>query len=140
VGVGATLYSPAFDALIAGTALFYQVSYSMAILPAMFAKDRSYGPFRLGAWSMPLGIIAILGSLFMIWVGVQPPTSILVSYLIAVFVLLVVGWFALERRRFPGPPIGERAIRERQAEIRAHEAAVTRECMTDRPSTHRAGT
>jgi hypothetical protein len=37
--------------------------------------------------------------------------------------LLLVGWFALERRRFPGPPVGA-VIERRQAEIAAEERAV----------------
>jgi amino acid transporter len=125
VGVAATLYSPAFDALVAGTALFYQFSYGMAILPAMLVKRRTYGPYRLGMWSKPLGAIAIMGGVLMIWVGVHPPTSILINYIIAVFALLLIGWWAVERRRFPGPPMGELAIRERQTEIHAHEAALS---------------
>lgn len=131
VGVGATLYSPAFDALVAGTALFYQLSYSMAILPAMLSKNRTYGPFQLGVWSKPLGMLALLGCVFMFWVAIHPPTSILISYLIAVFGLLLIGWFALERRRFPGPPMGELAIRERQAEIHAHEEALSHDSSAD---------
>jgi len=119
-----TLYSSAFSALVAGTALFYQLSYGMAILAAMFAKNRTYGPFRLGAWSKPLGVIAVLGGVFIIWVGLQPPTSILISYFIGIFVLLIVGWFGSERRRFPGPPSNDVAIRDRQQEIMREEQAV----------------
>ena len=37
--------------------------------------------------------------------------------------LLLVIWFGLERRRFPGPPIGD-MIAKRQAEILAAERAV----------------
>jgi amino acid transporter len=124
VSVLATLYSSAFAALVAGTALFYQLCYGMAILSAIFAKNRVYGPYRLGIWSKPLGIIGIVGGVFIIWVGLQPPTSILISYFVALFVLLLVGWFGLERKRFPGPPIGEATIRQRQLEILAEEAAV----------------
>ena len=37
--------------------------------------------------------------------------------------LVLVGWFALERRRFQGPPVGA-VIERRQAEIAAEERAV----------------
>lgn len=124
VCVLATLYSSAFAALTAGTALFYQLSYAMAIGAAVFARNRAYGPFRLGAFSKPLAAIAIAGAVFIVWVGLQPPTQILVSYFVGIVLLLVVGWFALERRRFPGPPIGEMAIRARQHEIELEEAAL----------------
>lgn len=121
----ATLYSSAFAALAAGTALFYQLSYGMAILAAMFARDRIYGPFRLGGWSKPLGVIAVVGGIFIIWVGLQPPTDILINYFIGILVLLLVGWFGFERHRFPGPPLGEAAIAARQGEILREEEAMT---------------
>jgi amino acid transporter len=121
VSVAATLYSSAFNALVAGTALFYQLSYAMGIGAAMLAANRTYGPFRLGVWSKPLGLTAIVGALFIVWVGLQPPTQILISYFGAIIALLAIGWFAIERRRFPGPPIGELAIRQRQHEMEIEE-------------------
>ena len=124
VSVAVTLYSPAFVALVAGTALFYQLSYVMAILAAMVSRKRSYGPYRLGIWSKPLGAIATIGGAFILWVGLQPPTSVLISYFLGILGLLLIGWFILERRRFPGPPIGDAAIRQRQHRIEAEEAAV----------------
>jgi amino acid transporter len=127
VSVAATLYSSAFNALVAGTALFYQLSYAMAIGAAFISTKRTYGPYRLGAWSKPLGAIAIIGGVFIIWVGLQPPTQILITYFAGIVGLLAVGWFAIERRRFPGPPIGELAIRARQHEIELEEAAVGEE-------------
>jgi amino acid transporter len=120
----ATLYSSAFAALAAGCALFYQLSYCMAIGAAMLSKNRTYGPFRLGIFSKPLALIAIAGGAFIVWVGLQPPTAILISYFLGIFVLMLVGWFAIERRRFPGPPVGEAAVRARQQLILEEEAAV----------------
>ncbi|WP_158802483.1 MULTISPECIES: APC family permease [unclassified Acidisoma] len=120
-----TLYSSAFAALAAGTALFYQLCYGMAILAAMFARNRTYGPFRLGILSKPLGVIAVLGGVFIVWVGLQPPTAILISYFIGILVLLLVGWFGFEKRRFPGPPTTDSAIRDRQHEIMREEEAIS---------------
>ena len=124
VSVAVTLYSPAFVALVAGTALFYQLSYVMAILAAMVSRKRNYGPYRLGIWSKPLGAIAVIGGAFILWVGLQPPTDVLINYFLGILGLLLIGWFVLERRRFPGPPIGDAAILRRQREIEAEEAAV----------------
>ncbi len=124
VSVGATLYSSAFAALTAGTALFYQLSYAMAIGAALLSSKRTYGPFRLGVWSKPLAIISIAGAVFIIWVGLQPPTQILESYFIGIVGLLLVGWFAIERRRFPGPPLGDLAIKARMHEIELEEVAI----------------
>nr|WKF60626.1 Low-affinity putrescine importer PlaP [Paraburkholderia busanensis] len=111
-GVAVTLYSSAFNALVAGTALFYQLAYGMAIGAAMFARNRTYGPYRLGVLSKPYGAVAIIGGIFIIWVGLQPPTDILVHYFIGFFVILVVAWFGLEKRRFPGPPVMNATSRE----------------------------
>jgi amino acid transporter len=104
VGFAVTLYSSAFNALVAGVALFYQLSYSMPILAALFSRHRTYGPYRLGIMSKPLGIIAIAGGALVVWVGLQPPTQILVNYFAGIGLLLLVGWFANEKRRFQGPP------------------------------------
>jgi hypothetical protein len=38
--------------------------------------------------------------------------------------LAIILWFAVESRRFQGPPIGEAAIAKRQAAIAAAEKAV----------------
>ncbi|WP_120348908.1 amino acid permease [Paraburkholderia fungorum] len=111
-GIAVTLYSSAFNALVAGTALFYQLAYGMAIGAAMFARNRTYGPYRLGAFSKPYGAVAIIGGIFIIWVGLQPPTDILIHYFITFFIIIVVAWFGLEKRRFPGPPISSQASRD----------------------------
>jgi hypothetical protein len=39
-------------------------------------------------------------------------------------VVLVVVWLAVERKRFPGPPLSEADVAKRQAEIAAEEAAL----------------
>ncbi|MDR5832208.1 amino acid permease [Caballeronia sp. LP006] len=122
-GVAVTLYSPAFAALTAGTALFYQICYGMAILAAMFARERSYGPFRLGVWSKPCGVVAVVGGMFIVWVGLQPPTEILRHYFVGLFAVLAVGWFGLERRRFPGPPAGMAGTQTRDTTIELREAS-----------------
>ena len=64
LSLAATLYSPAFAALAAGCALFLYVSYAMPIAAGMLAEGKTwteFGPFRLGAWSKPLAVLAILG-------------------------------------------------------------------------------
>ena len=64
-----------------------------------------------------------IGTLFVIYAGIQPPFDILINYAVGLLVLLLVIWFGFERRRFQGPPIGD-MIARRQAEIRAAERAV----------------
>jgi amino acid transporter len=122
-----TLYSSAFSALAAGCAMFLYVSYAMPIAAGIFAEGKhwsEYGPFRLGIFSKPLAILSVLGTLVVIFVGIQPPNNILINYGLGLIVLMLVLWFGLARRRFPGPPIGAAAVAARAAEIAAEEQAV----------------
>ncbi|MDQ0470792.1 amino acid permease [Labrys wisconsinensis] len=126
LSVAATLYSPAFAALAAGCALFLYVSYAMPIAAGLLAEGKSwteFGPFRLGVWSKPFAVIVLLGTLILMYAGIQPPFDILINYAIGLIVLLIVLWFGIEARRFKGPPIGAE-IAKRQAEIAAAEIAV----------------
>jgi amino acid transporter len=126
LSVAATLYSPAFAALAAGCALFLYVSYAMPVAAGLLAEGKSwteFGPFRLGIWSKPLGIIAVLGVLVLMYAGIQPPFDILINYAIGLLILLVVLWFGIEARRFKGPPIGA-DIKQRAKEIAEAEKAV----------------
>lgn len=122
----ATLYSPAFAALAAGCALFLYVSYAMPVAAGLLAEGKTwkeFGPFRLGVWSKPLGIITVLGVLVLMYAGIQPPFDILINYAIGLIVLLLVLWFGIESRRFKGPPVGDE-IAKRQAAIAAQEKAL----------------
>lgn len=121
-----TLYSPAFAALAAGCAVFLYLSYAMPIAAGLLAEGKTwttFGPFKLGAMSKPFAVICILFALGLFYLGMQPPNDILINYSLGILVLLVVGWFGIERRRFKGPPVGD-VIAKRAAEIRAAEAAV----------------
>ena len=98
----------------------------MPIAAGMLAEGKTwteFGPFRLGAWSKPMAVLVILGTLILMYAGIQPPFDILINYAIGLIVLLLVLWFGLESRRFKGPPIGAEIAR-RAAEIKAAEAAV----------------
>lgn len=121
VSIAVTLYSSAFSALVGGIALFYQLCYGMTIAAALFARNRSYGPYRLGIMSKPFALLAIIGGVAVIYIGLQPPTDILINYFIGIIGILVILWFAFERKRFPGPPVDAQAIAERQEDIRTLE-------------------
>ena len=123
LAVLATLYSPAFNALATGAAMFLYVAYAMPTAAGFFAEGKhweEYGPFRLGALSKPFAAVVSVGAVVIVFIGIQPPNNILISYVVALVALLAIGWFALERRRFPGPPIGEQ-VAKRQDLIRAEE-------------------
>jgi hypothetical protein len=92
----------------------------------MFAEGKSwttFGPFTLGRWSKPFAAITGIGALGLLLLGIQPPNDGLVTYCIGFALLLAIGWFAIARKRFPGPPIGKR-IQQIQAELVAEERAI----------------
>jgi amino acid transporter len=118
-----TLYAPAFTVLAAGCAVFLYLSYAMPIAAGLLQEGKTWthkGPFNLGIWSRPVAVLAIVGGLILAWVGFQPPNEKVLYVGVALAVVMVVIWFAFERRRFEGPPTGERIL-ARQAEIAAIE-------------------
>ena len=121
-----TLYSPAFNALAAGSALFLYLSYAMPIAAGVRAIGQTwttFGPFTLGIWFKPLGVVSAIGVVVLLYAGIQPPNDILVNYAIGIAIVMLALWFGLERRRFRGPPIGA-ALAARRAEIAQEEQAI----------------
>src|SRR5215212_10125727 len=123
-----TLYAPAFLVLASGCAVFLYISYAMPIAAGLWQEGKAWthkGPFHLGAFSKPVAVLAIVGGLLLAWVGFQPPNEKVLYVGVALAVVMVVFWFAFERKRFEGPPTGER-IAERQSEIAEIEAKLAR--------------
>jgi amino acid transporter len=119
-----TLYAPAFFVLAAGCAVYLYLSYAMPVAAGLLAEGKTWnhkGPFNLGAASKPVAILAIVGGLVLAWVGFQPPNEKVLYVGIGLAIVMAVIWFGFERRRFEGPPTGERIL-ARQAEIAAIEA------------------
>jgi hypothetical protein len=69
-------------------------------------------------------VLAIIGCIILIVVGIQPPNEKVDYLLAAMAIALPVIWFAVERNRFAGPPPTEETVRARQAEIAKEEAAL----------------
>lgn len=117
----------AYIILASGCAVFLYVSYIMPIAAGLLAEGRTWtqkGPFHLGVWSKPIGVLGVLGGSVLAWVGFQPPYELVGKFLAATIALLVVIWFAAERKRFPGPPLTAAAVAQRQEEIAAEEQAL----------------
>ncbi|TXH35492.1 MAG: amino acid permease [Rhodospirillaceae bacterium] len=127
LSVVATLYGDAFVVLSTGCAVFLYVSYLMPIAAGLFAEGGKWskkGPFNLGGLSKPVALLAIVGCIILIIVGVQPPNE-KVGYLLlwGVIALVAIYWL-VERRRFQGPPLTPEQVAARQAEIAREEAAL----------------
>jgi amino acid transporter len=124
----ATLYADAFVVLSTGCAVFLYVSYVMPVAAGLLAEGRTWlkkGPFNLGALSRVVAVLAVIGGLILSWVGFQPPNEKVLYLTIGLIVVMVAIWVSFERRRFQGPPTGER-IAQRQAEIAEIEARLQR--------------
>lgn len=116
----------AYIILASGCAVFLYVSYIMPIAAGIVAEGKRWtkkGPFDLGVWSRPIGVLAVFGGGVLVFVGFQPPYQLVGKFLAGTVVFLVVVWFVFERNRFPGPPLSEADIARRQAEIAAEAAA-----------------
>jgi len=103
------------------------IAYALPILLRLFAKDFKPGPWHLGAWSKPIGIIAVLWVIFISILFMLPTTS---TPSVATFnyapvavlgTLLIVGiwWLVSARFWFKGP-----VIQGSEAELEAIERSV----------------
>ena len=108
--IAITLYAEAFTVLATACAVFLYVSYVLPIGAGLFAEGKKWqrkGPFTLGVWSRPIAVLAILGGVTLIWVGIQPPNDKVLTLLLGLGAFLLVYWWVLgERGRFRGPPKG----------------------------------
>ena len=108
LAVVATLYAAAFSVLAVGCAVFLYISYIMPTAAGLLAEGKTWkhkGPFDLKGLSKPVGVLAVIGGAFLVFVGVQPPNEKVLYVTIAMLVVMAVFWFVLgEKNRFKGPP------------------------------------
>jgi len=105
-GVAFTLFV-AYTTIAAVCTVFLYISYVLPIGAGFLAYGRTwtrFGPWQLGAWYRPLAAVSVMGCLFLLLVGVQPPNQLALRIVTIAVVLMIVVWFGFERRRFRGPP------------------------------------
>jgi amino acid transporter len=118
--------TPVYTVVVSCTVIFLFFSFAIPIALGLVAYGGPRWP-RMGPWSLgragySLAAAASIASMVLIFViGVQPPNQLALRTTIGFLVLTAVIWFAFERRRFQGPPIGAEVAR-RQAQIAAAEA------------------
>lgn len=98
-----------YETIAAVCAVFLYLSYVLPVAAGAWAHGRTwtrFGPFHLGKAFRPLAVLASLGCLFLLVIGVQPPNQQALPILLGGMALLVAVWFGFERRRFKGPPGG----------------------------------
>ena len=134
-GIWATVSCRRRDALFMPIMLWRRVRrsssifpYAMPLAPGSFRVQRlaTVGPFQARPMVEAAGGHHLPRRRVVTWIGLQPPNDIVTNYAIGILVLLVVGWFALERKRFPGPPISAADIAKRHDEIAAEEQRLAR--------------
>lgn len=92
LAVVATLYGDAFVVLSTGCAVFLYVSYVLPIAAGFIGEGKRWtkkGPFNLGGLSKLVALLAIIGCILLIVVGVQPPNE-RVGYLLVLGVLVLL--------------------------------------------------
>ena len=88
---------------------------------ALIAFDKEFLAQPIGAGVTTLGIPIGMGVI--LFIAVAPPNERVLYVVLGFLVLALILWFAVENRRFEGPPTGDR-IAARKAAIAAAEAAV----------------
>jgi amino acid transporter len=126
-----TVYAEVYSTITAVCVIFLYISYIMPTMMGVRAHGRTWvkmGPWDLGGLYRPLAVISVLACLMLIVVSVQPPNDKALWITLIVFAITAVVWFALERRRFKGPPQGV-MIQQRQQEIEQAEKAVGQQVL-----------
>lgn len=88
-------------------AVLLYISYVLPTILGVIQYHRGWtrmGPWHLGRWYRPLGIIAAIGCLALLLIGVQPPNEIAGPIVGGFAIVLLAGWFGYARWFFPGPP------------------------------------
>jgi amino acid transporter len=121
-----TVYTPVYSTITVVCVIFLYLSYVLPTVLGFFAYGRTWtqmGPWHIGRWYRPLAVLAALGCLGLIVIGMQPPNDKALYVVGGAIVLLGLLWFGVARQRFAGPPHGVLSL-QRQAEIQAEEQAV----------------
>jgi len=118
----------AYSIVVSCTVIFLFFSFVIPIALGLFAYGTSKWP-AMGPWNLGRGlfslfaVLSILSMILIFFIGIQPPNDWALWITIGFLVLSAIVWFAFEKRRFQGPPIGD-VIAKRKAVIAAAEKAV----------------
>ncbi len=115
-----------YTIVVNSTLVFLFLSFVIPIALGMFAFGTAKWP-KAGPWDMGAGLfklvsfLSIIGMAIIFYIAIQPPNDKVLWIVAGFLVLAAVLWFAVENKRFKGPPIGDE-IKRRQAEIAKREA------------------
>jgi amino acid transporter len=116
-----TAYADVYTVIVSVTVIFLFLSFALPIALALKAHGTKWtkmGPWSLGGLFKPIAAAAVVGMVFIFFVGVQQPNRKALWITLSFFALTAILWFAVENRRFEGPPTEEQ-IAARKAAIGA---------------------
>ncbi len=114
--------------VVNSTLVFLFLSFTIPLIAGLFAYGTAKWP-NPGPWAMSGGIyklvtlLAVVGMGVILFIAVAPPNERVLYVVLGFIALALILWFAVENRRFEGPPTGDR-IATRASVIAAAEAAV----------------
>jgi amino acid transporter len=114
--------------VVNSTLVFLFLSFTVPLVAGFFAygtaKWPNPGPWNLGGGLYRLvTVLAVVGMGVILFIAVAPPNERVLWVVLGFIGLALVLWFAVENRRFKGPPVGDE-VKRRAALIAAAEAAV----------------
>jgi amino acid transporter len=102
-----TVYTPVYATITIVCIIFLYLSYTLPIALGLAAYGRSwttFGPWTLGPWFRPVGVVAVLWCALIVTLGMQPPYDKAGWIVGGTVAALAAIWFGFARNRFPGPP------------------------------------
>ncbi len=123
VSIGGTnIYTIVVNSTLVFLFLSFVIPIALGMLAFGTAKWPKAGPWDLGAGVFKLvSLLSIVGMAIIFYIAIQPPNDKVLYIVLGFLVLAAVLWFAVENKRFKGPPMGDE-IKRRQAEIAKKEA------------------
>ena len=97
-----------YETIAAIGTVFLYISYVLPVAAGLLAHGRTWtrmGPWQLGSGYKPLAALSVIGCLFLLLIGVQPPNHQALWIVGGTALVQGIVWFAFERRRFQGPPM-----------------------------------
>jgi amino acid transporter len=120
-----TAYTPLYTTIVSAAVIFLFLSFTAPIclgLSAWRTRWTRMGPWNIGNWFCVFAVLSILGMILIFVIGVQEPNRSALWITAFFLVLMGIVWFAFDRRRFRGPPIGAEIVGRRQAILDAERA------------------
>ncbi|KAL3776467.1 hypothetical protein ACHAW5_006913 [Stephanodiscus triporus] len=114
--------------VVNSTIVFLYLSYTVPLVAGVFAYGTERWP-EPGPWAMSGAVYKLVSALSVVAMGLimfiamAPPNQRVLYVVLSFVVLLVILWLAVEKRRFKGPPTGDR-IAALRSSIVAAELAV----------------